>query len=573
MAFHEVHCPRCGRKMFADELAFDFGGIINTALEKAKNRTFGATEEWYDLTNLNLCLYLSLDDLKTEYNFKQTGEGASWQGQFVFTTKHLADQFVKLADSMNPNMSIGILASSVEMEEYEKLTKAMALSAGVDIRELAERIQEIANRIQRNPNVEIASFHVTVYMQKDDRNQHFANRLLVKFGDGDYKNITKFVCKGEKGRPCGKVLYGHAGQYKEIIIGLAGTARVGKTAYLASLLASILRKGNGIERLGHDQNVITNIAYADESFEKFKQDLLDPYANCEKIKKTETIFDKVGDSEAISLFSLTFSVKNCQGGNKYIFTFIDMPGEVYDDHSGGNDVMNKRRIITYASMIWLCIAPAQIAGEALVAGGDMVNTNLGKAFANLSRTMESINCLQQIPTAVLITCSDLIKEEYGLFNCSFNPFEGVQNPMRYLEEKTKASPWISRDGRLYYSNMHWFVENAYAYLDSEHNGLPESVKNIFGEFTPFAIASYGKAIDNPYEVVGENNIPTPSMIEAPFLWTLGVLGMLPVYKEEEIIYTKEVRKPFKLRPIIVEEIVVENRLVEEKDIKEKLFYY
>lgn len=573
MAFHEVHCPRCGRKMFADELAFDFGEIINIALEKAKNRTFGKNEEWYDLTNLKLCLYLSLDDLKREYGFEATGEG-TYQKQFKFTTKHLADHLVKLADSANPNMSVGILASTIELVEYEKLTKAMALSAGVDSTELAERIQEVANRIQRNPNAEIATFHVTVNMQKDDRNQYFANRLLVKFDDGDYRNITRFVCKGEKGRPCGKVLYGHAGQFKEIIIGLAGTARVGKTAYLASLLASILRKGNGIERLGHEQSVITNLAYADESFERFKKDLLDPYANCEKITKTANIFDKVGDTEAISLFSLTFSIRSRGTNNKYIFTFIDMPGEVFDDsQNGANDVLNNRQIITDASMIWLCIAPAQVAGGAVVAGGDQVNTDLGRAFANLSLTMAAINRAQQIPTAVLITCSDLIKEEYGLFNSSFNPFEGKNNSMQSLEGKTKNSPWVSQNGELYYSNMHWFVESAFEYLNSEQNGLPQSIENIFGRFTPFAIASYGKAIDNPFEVVQGNNIPTPSMIEAPFLWTLGVLGLLPVYKEEEVIYTRTEGGGLFRKKRTVEYTVLENKLVEEQKVKDKLFYY
>lgn len=71
MAFHKVHCPRCGRIMHANELAFDIGKIINVALEEAKKRVFGATEEWFDLTQLNLCLYLTLEDLKKNIIFKK----------------------------------------------------------------------------------------------------------------------------------------------------------------------------------------------------------------------------------------------------------------------------------------------------------------------------------------------------------------------------------------------------------------------------------------------------------------------------------------------------------------------
>lgn len=531
MAFHKVHCPRCGRIMYADELAFDFGEILNVALEKAKNRTFGKNEEWYDLTQLNLCLYLTLDDLKKEYGFSQMPDG-TYEGNFMFTTSHLAKQLVRLADSANPKMSIDILASSTDIVEYEKLTKAMAKSSDVDIQRLASKIQELAVRIQRNKDAVIAVFHVKVNMQKDDQGNSFANRLTVKFDDGEINNITNFLCKGEPGKPCGKILYGHAGQYKEIIIGLAGTARVGKTAYLAALLACILREGNGIEKLGHDQHVVTNLAYMDEAYEHFKKDLLDPYTNCTKIAKTPYIFDKIGDTEAISLFSLTFSINR----KKYIFTFIDMPGEVFDDGDNGADIVsNNRQIIKDASAIWLCIAPSQVAGEAVIAGGTQVNNDLGKAFANLSKTMAAIG--EKIPTATLITCSDLIEEKYDLFHSEFNPFAGNNNPMRSLNEKTNDvnTPWVSESGELYYSNMLWFIRNSFKYLSSgQGQKLPESIESIFGSFTPFAVASYGKEINNPFAVEEDNTIPKPSMIEAPFLWTLAELGIIPAYKEKEV---------------------------------------
>ena len=567
MAYHKVHCPRCGRTMMADELAFDFGEIINVALQKAKERTFGSTEEWYGLTQLNLRLYLTLNDLISEYGFTVDTDG-TYKGRFELTTKKLGEHLVKLAASADTNMSVGILASGTDRVEYEKLTRFMAKSGDEDIHELAEKIQDLANQILRNPNAAIASFHVTVNMQRDDRNQNFANRLLVKFDDGDSRNITRFVCKGDEGKACGKVLYGHAGQFEEIIIGLAGTARVGKTAYLASLLACIMRQGNNIETLGNEQSVVTNLAYADEAYERFKKDLLDPYVNCEKIKKTENIFDKVGDTEAISLFSLTFSINN---KNKYIFTFIDMPGEVYDDGiDGANEVINNRQIITDASMIWLCVAPAQVAGGAVIAGGDQVNTDLGKAFANLERTMAAINKSRLIPTAVLLTCSDLVDEKYGLFNSNFNPFAGNNNPIQELGEKTTNSPWITQDGKLYYSNMEWFVSKVFEYLKTNQS-LPTTIENIFGKFTPFAVASYGKAIDNPYAMQAFNNMPTPSMIEAPFLWTLAVLGLVPVYKEELQTYERmEGIWPFRKA---VEYQVLENLPVDVKTNSEKIFYY
>lgn len=565
MAFHKVHCPRCGKIMYADELAFDFGEILNRALEKAKNRTFGKNEEWYDLTQLNLCLYLTLDDLKMEYGFSQVPDG-TYEGNFTFTTSHLAKQLVRLADSTKSNMSIDILASGTDMVEYEKLTKAMAKSSDVDIQRLASKIQELAVRIQRNKDAVIAVFHVKVNMQKDDQGNSFANRLTVKFDDGEISNITNFLCKGEPGNPCGKILYGHAGQYKEMIIGLAGTARVGKTAYLAALLACIMRKGDGIERLGHDQHVVTNLAFKDKAYEQFERDLLDPYTKSIKIAKTPYIFDKIGDTEAISLFSLTFSINR----KKYIFTFIDMPGEVFDDEDqGANIVSNNRQIIKDASAIWLCIAPAQVTKKDATPGSDPVNNDLGKAFANLTRTMAAIGV--KIPTATLITCSDRIGGEFDLFHSEFNPFSGRDNPMRSLGEKTndENTPWVTESGELYYSNMLWFIENTFKYLNQkDEQNLPESIENIFGPFTPFAVASYGRDIDNPFSE--EEGLPKPSMIEGPFLWTLAVLGIIPAYKEREVEWEETIGwGPFK-RTVTYRE--VRNVRLKKEELKELLYY-
>ena len=115
MALHKVHCPRCGEIIEASALAFDFGELINIALEKMKNRYFGANEEWYDLTGLNLCLYLTLADLINIYGFKTTNDG-TFQGTFQFTTERLGEQLVKIANT--PNASVELLASTTNPKEY-----------------------------------------------------------------------------------------------------------------------------------------------------------------------------------------------------------------------------------------------------------------------------------------------------------------------------------------------------------------------------------------------------------------------------------------------------------------------
>ena len=570
MEYHKVHCPRCGKVIRANELAFDLGEVINIALEKAKNRTFGKNEEWYDLTRYNLCLYLNLDDLVKQYGLTSNPNN-TYSSYFKFTVKHLSEQLIALAASMNPSFDLDALMSDTNIVEYNALTNAMAKSSESDKQELAEEIQQLAALLKKTPDeTVIVSFNLTVYMSEDDRGNRFANRLLVEFDDRAKKNITRFVCKGEKGYPCGKILYGQAGLFEEIIIGMAGTARVGKTAYLAALLASIQRKGERGEQLGYDQNIIANIAFMDEAYVAFEHDLLEPYVKSEKITKTPYLFDEASKGkEAVSLFSMTFNINR---GKSYIFTFIDMPGEVFDDDrdEGINRIDNNRRIIKQADIIWVCISVEQVIEEAQ-AGPEQINTDWRKAVMNLGRTMQAINCTGKIPTAVLITKSDILdSDSYKLYYKDFNPFAGNNNEMRYLEEKGRKTPWVNEQGALYYSNMEWFLKNTLDFIESAH-GLTQSICNIFGKFTPFAVAPYGKNIDHVFmDNTTGSSLPQPSMIEGPFLWTLGLLGILRVFKEKAVLEEHEERSLFFRRTVTTE--VTRNVEIDESH-RDELYYY
>lgn len=549
---YKAHCPRCGNIIEADELAFDFGKLINKELEIDRNRTFGNNDNWFLLTQVNLCLYLSLDDLIRNYNFINDEDGC--HGTFIFTTDKLEKHLLKLTRKLNAN--INTLANTQGIE-YENLTRFMALNKGEDKYELADKIQQIAKLIILNPKQEICEFEVEVLFQEDDQHRKFANSLSVTFGDDRITKISSFVCKGNRNIPCGNILYGHLGRYQEVIIGLAGTARVGKTAYLASLVSSIMHKRNDDDQIiGHNQDLLVNIAYTGNEFNTFNEDIIKPYINGQKIKKTEE------KGESIPLFSLTFRVNNRKN---YIFTFIDMPGEVYDkqdDSEGADFILNSREIIKHASVIWLCITPSQIKGEEVVATSDRVNMKFEEALTNIEKTMKAINVNGKIPTAVLITRSDEANEESGIYKPDFNPFSNQTIGHDIIENKNENTWWISSDGILYYDHMEWFIKKSYDFLNQNHT-LPVSLENVFGKFTPFALASYGFSIDNPFGD-NDNKTPNPSMIEGPFLWTLGILNIIPVYKQTN--HTITVKKLFRT----VEETEIINDKV--NDINE-LFYY
>ena len=475
-------------------------------------------------------------------------------GTIINQRKQWGNKYIERLSNVN-GTTIDAIARELGIE-YESLTQFMALQKGEDIDELAEKIQEIAIQLVRNPNAEIARFDVEVLMEEDDRGQLFANSLLVTYGS-EVIRVSRFVCRGNRGIPCGNALYGHAGRFEEIIIGLAGTARVGKTAYLAALLASIMRRSDGDTKLGFDQDVLINVAYNSEEFQSFQEKILNPYVRGDKIEKTPE------KGEAIPLFSLTFKVNRKKN---YIFTFIDMPGEIYDKNEadeGAKFVLSSREIIKYARMIWLCVTPSQILGEEMVATSDRVNIDFKGAIKNIGNTMKAINVHGKIPTAVLITRSDEAKADANIFKPKFNPFSTQSAPIDIIEDKNENTWWVSREGYLYFDHMKWFIQRSYRYLN-QTSELPVSIEDIFGKFTPFAVAAYGFSIDNPY--ANNSRLPTPSMIEGPFLWSLAVLGIIPAYEERTKIY--EEKKFF--RTIQIERI--ENERITEEEI-DHLFYY
>lgn len=191
-----------------------------------------------------------------------------------------------------------------------------------------------------------------------------------------------------------------------------------------------------------------------------------------------------------------------------------------------------------------------------------------EAFANIEKTMQAIQMTKKIPTAVLITRSDEATEEYGIFNPGFNPFISSNYPIQYLKQKNIQSPWVNDKGELFYDNMRWFIERSFNYLNLTP-AIPATIENIFGSFTPLAVASYGFSVDNPFADKDNNsNLPTPSMIEGPFLWTLAVLGIIPVYKEELVL--KQRKKMFGLKIETYQEL--ENVLVKAEE-NHKIFYY
>lgn len=522
--YYEAHCSGCGEVTTADLLAFDFGRLINKAIVKAGERQFGREEKWEPLLRMDMSMYYTWRDLQSTYKL-QVGKFST----FSFTVKNLKDHISNLI-----NVRFEEIAAVEDINSsliYQKLTKKIKtpLQEGkkvthqdIDIQEHAENIFQVIQMCSKGRSQDdevIAELEVEAIMEKDDQGNPFAKKLRVKYEDEMIEAVINNVCPN-----CGKPFYSEVGKHKEIIICMAGSARVGKTAYLAALV-------DRIEKNSGDFAVV--VPSNDPEWEFFREHILEVYQRGGKIDKTQ--FE--GSGETIPLFSLEIQI--C--GRSYIFTFIDMPGEAFDnkeDDAGVKFINNDRRIVTHAQMIWFCIAPQQVDAQLAQLAGlttaaqDKVNTDTVKVMGNIRKTMEAVCLDGKKNAAVLVTMSDTILEQDSKSRLFRPEIEIFQD---YLK------PRLGTDFALDFDATNEFMKASQEYLDKARN-IGATMTGMFENYRTFAVAAYGKAISDDdldqfieedyVEDSSSDFVATPSMVELPFLWTLSVLGIIPSFRIE-----------------------------------------
>ena len=228
-----------------------------------------------------------------------------------------------------------------------------------------------------------------------------------------------------------------------------------------------------------------------------------------------------------------------------------MPGEAYD---AGEivEILTKRSILTKIDALLFCISPKQISPDEITDGeeSDLVELNLDKVFPNIVTIMENIKKgnNKKIPNAVLITCSDLIPGDYKkLYDNSFQTFGDNSNI-------------INEEGYFIIDNAKPIMKESMDFL-MKQKGLAITMQNVIGDYSPFAVASYGfdikereenlKRKENSKEHVKDVPMfPKPSMVAVPFAWILAMWKIIPAYEldykkvEEKSNILDFIRKPF-----------------------------
>lgn len=478
VSYHEIYCDHCAKKTTADLVGFDFTQVFGHLIKANQD------SPWSALMRLNLKFYYSLRDLCQEFDYQFT---PLQESTLTLRVGHVKRQLEFL-------MQVPFAQLIEETEDstlYNELYRQIDVSHN-DADETMEDIVGILTLLKEATNDQevILKVNMRIYSDMDDQGYPLVTKIQYVIQDKTYE-LTERICPH-----CGHPYHQKAGYHKEFVIGLAGLPRVGKTAYIASLVHQLKSRNN--EHLVF----LDDATFLDEGFKKFNDDILIPYQNGEIIKKTEV--EHVGD---IPLVYITVTIKNMN----YNFMFVDMPGEIYDNHeeNGVNYVLNKRSILTKADMVWCCINPEQINfNYKNQKENEMTqNSDIGQ-LSNLTSTLDMIFFHRQ-KAAVIITQSDLLDGKYALFRPNEDVQEAYSLPEGYfnLSEAMRISSETKR-----------FVQ--------EMKSFEITMDELFKGYNLFSVASYGFDVQKDS---GKRTI-NPSLVELPFLWTLAVLGLIPTKK-------------------------------------------
>lgn len=561
--FYDVHCTNCGKVLSADRMAIDVDKILKTHLSIVTGRKgkeiyvtakklfdevrVGMYLTKFEMVNAGILLPDGTLRLKCQYILEHIERRYKVELKFERNKEDNSEEEEEDEDSLDvfdsldedeEDLDADIAEDSwsvwdaeanrhhISEDTLDSLCFKMALYAELDTEEEAKRdyIQQLIEFLADNKDEIILECNCEFAIHKDDQGQEFIGALRVTYINNEVVAYNHMVCPN-----CGEPFFIDAGKYEEHIIVMLGSSRVGKTAYLAAIVNELDPE--------YGQPRYTNITVKDTTDKKytyFKNAILAPYRRGKKILKTDE------SKDAVALFSLDISIN----GRIVIFTFVDLPGEVFsprdeEEREGGEAsgrfIINHRRICYSADAFWFCIAPVQIdprlhsINEASD-GADKVEMDMSTVLSNIGNT---INVMGEgktnAPTAIIITQSDLI-----------DPAEKM-----YLANRELEPDCLYQDSKFLTERFLNVAANVKRYMTSKNvKNIVTKLENMFENKNYFAVAAYGVKV-----VVGSEGVNlAPYGVILPFLWTLSVFGYLePVRYRQTIEKTGLFKKEEKIR--------------------------
>lgn len=553
--YYDINCIECGNVFKANELTFNIDELLKKHSEDIKREKNNNSD--YDVfRSIKLGMNYSENKVnelleKGSIDVSDIREFLNLKYEINIKVEQKELQLVEEVAQPRSRRRLDSIISSVGipgdvLEKYKKYIKFRARDVDEDTKQVC---YEQLHRILTKDEIILEIKDFKILYKQDDRGNSFPNIIKYSLSNGKIFMIDELSCPH-----CGAPIKGTLGEHKQFVIGMIGSARVGKTAYLASLVDRIDPEP-GIESI--DRNIFVKIGESGIGKATFIDTILSSYRKNEPIPKTPPV------NGWVPVFCLEVSINETY----YIFTFVDMPGEVFcrgedeSDYSYLDEdfIMNTQRIITNSHMLWFCIDPIQVdpiiqkTQEQIgnIGKSDRVVADLDKLFDAVAQKLKYIQVAsennEKKEAAILITKSDTIGEEFDL-----------------LERRSENERLTKRVDNISYFDFEKHKEHSQKvknYLEEKRHMLIPSFEEMFKDFNLFAVASYG--VDLHSQIPGRK----PSNVEHPFLWTCAVLGILPC-EPKKIIKTEIVKTG-----VFLSRRTEEVQKIENIDIKrEELFF-
>ncbi|MDE6434857.1 MAG: hypothetical protein K2L07_11600 [Lachnospiraceae bacterium] len=519
--YHKIHCTNCGKTVLANKMAVDVDMLIREYLTKAVDklgrRELADYQELWDAIRFGM--YMTKEDMRNQRLLTPFGVLTIKARDILkfLETRYSVNLQLDQTNASTSENSDFVLQPHNQRNELNKLALNVRWSQNKDA-SMEDKCRDIENAIvllYEKQDVALLECTCEFIEITDDNGNYFVSQLHVTYLDNEVTPYTHMVCPD-----CGDRFYVGAGQYEEKVIVMLGSSRVGKTAYLAALVDSINEQ---LQSAGQDISVN---AVSDRRAVSFKKNVLKLYREGKKIGKTPV------ERALVPLLSIQIIIN----GKGYVFTLVDMPGEIYvptdeeeeeQGEASGMFIVNQRRICHSADAFWFCIDPVQIDRRLAdknknSSTEEQVERDIKTVFQNIDNMLAIMGRdKKNIPTAVMLTKSDYLTTNGPLFKeeqrkIDYNLYHPDSSPLCLHENATfdvDELAMVATDVENYLKNE--FIDRS----------VLSEINRIFSRKNFFALAAYGvEAGVEPKDIA-------PYGIALPFLWTLACMGYLkPVRK-------------------------------------------
>ena len=573
-------CPNCGTTLTDEDCVIDFYRAIKRYMTSVNIDANGATEEltkmFFPKDGGNICVFYEADWATVE-TLKKDENG--------YTVLRCSDLLLcmmrKVIKNISPDDLEELLPNlindknamySEQRDEFfrglivclgkcgvvlnkrrEDPADLTTLSSGatieatkVDINQLRIFLKQLYN----NRDKIVLRAKISRHMETRYDGGEFLAGFDFEFGIHDKMQIIERRCPQAE---CGKCVSHLSGKAEEHVIGMLGGPGSGKTAYMTALL-NFLDKGSmedgkkiTLSRCGVKANFDTRDC--DGGMGDFIKTYLEKYQNGEFVKKTE-----VGDGQHYSFHvhgkacphfngknpvdNQAFSADNYRDIHK-IITVVDIAGEQLSEKE------SLQAVVSRADLFWFCISPGQLDPSVKKAeetgysvGKSAENEDSGYKISDISIIIKNIHSVYEIdvPISLIITKSDIFSKSGDLCPQVYIVQSEVEDGTRKsisvgMADMINLTP--DEGGEQLYGGSGFtgykvraigrYQDAIQTFFKAEDRRGERILNDLYGDFPRkcafFACAAYGTSEAGSFQPYG---------VFQPLLWTLAVLGVLPV---------------------------------------------